>query len=143
MMYEEDAISLGDDEPIAHEPSADDEIDAMVLDRYNTTSMAMDAEASLFRQVPSARMLTDTDMLPLPVLYTPALYIASSHYNLSCRVSRNAYICSCLNNARCAGCKGKMVDDSELSGAFWLLDSGASHHFTGDIGDFASYNALK
>ena len=64
MMYEEDAISLGDDEPIAHEPSADDEIDVMVLDRYNTTSMAMDAEASLFRQVPSARMLTDTDMLP-------------------------------------------------------------------------------
>ena len=26
MMYEEDAISLGDDEPIAHEPFADDEI---------------------------------------------------------------------------------------------------------------------
>ena len=57
-MYEEDAISLGDDEPITHEPFADDEfdeIDAMVLDRYNATSMAMDAEASLFRQVPSAR----------------------------------------------------------------------------------------
>jgi len=36
-----------------------------------------------------------------------------------------------------------MADDSELSGAFWLLDSGASRHFTGDIGDFASYNALK
>jgi len=145
-MYEEDAISLGDDEPIAHEPFADDkfnEIDAMVLDRYNATSMAMDAEASLFRQVPSARVLTDTDTLPLHVLYTPALYIASSNYNMSCHVSRNAYICSCSNNARCAGCKGKMADDSELSGAFWLLDSGASRHFTGDIGDFASYNALK
>jgi len=36
-----------------------------------------------------------------------------------------------------------MVDNSELSGAFWLLDSGASRHFTGDIGDFASYNELK
>jgi len=37
-MYEEDAISLGDDEAIAHKPFADDkfnEIDAMVLDRYN------------------------------------------------------------------------------------------------------------
>jgi len=145
-MYEEDAISLGDDEPIAHEPFADnefDEINAMVLDHYNAMSMAMDAEASLFRQVPSARVLTDTDTLPLHVLYTPALYIASSHYNLSCRVSSNAYICSCLNNACCAGCKGKMADDSELSGAFWLLDSGASRHFTGDIGDFTSYNALK
>jgi len=145
-MYEEDAISLRDDEPIAHELFADDEfneINVMVLDRYNATSMAMDAEASLFRQVPSARMLTDTDMLPLHVLYTPALYIASSNYNMSCHVLRNAYICSCSNNARCAGCKGKMVDDSELSGAFWLLDSGASRHFTGDIGDFASYNALK
>jgi len=36
-----------------------------------------------------------------------------------------------------------MADDSELSGAFWLLNSGTSHHFTSDIGDFASYNALK
>ena len=31
-----------------------------------------------------------------------------------------------------------MADNSELSGAFWLLDSGASCHFTGDIGNFAS-----
>jgi len=145
-MYEEDAISLGDDEPFAHKPFADDkfdEIDMMVLDRYNAMSMVMDAEASLFRQVPSACVLTDTDTLPLHVLYTPALYIASSNYNMSCHISRNAYICSCSNNARCAGCKGKMADDSELSGAFWLLDLGASHHFTGDIGDFTSYNALK
>ena len=145
-MYEEDAISLGDDEPFAHEPFADDkfnEIDAMVLDCYNATSMAMDAEASLFRQVLSARVLIDTDTLPLHVRYTPALYIASSHYNLSCRILSKAYICSCSNNACCAGCKGKMVDNSELSGAFWLLDSGASRHFTGDIGDFTSYNALK
>ena len=53
-MYKEDAISLGDDEPITHEPFTDaefDKIDAMVLDRYNATSMAMDMEASLFRQV--------------------------------------------------------------------------------------------
>jgi len=145
-MYEEDAISLEDDEPFTHEPFADDEfdeIDVMVLDRYNVTSMVMGAEASLFRQVPSARVLTDTDTLPLHVRFMLALYIASSNYNLSCRVSSNAYICLCSNNARCAGCKGKMVDDSELSGAFWLLDSGASRHFTGDIGDFASYNALK
>jgi len=63
MMYEEDAISLGDDEPIAHELFADDEFDeinTMVLDHYNATSMVMDAEASLFRQVPSARVLIDT-----------------------------------------------------------------------------------
>ena len=143
-MYEEDAISLGDDEPIAHEPFADDEfneIDAMVLDRYNATSMAMDAEASLFRQVPSAHMLTNADTLPLHVRYTPSLYIASSIYNMSCRCSRNAYTCLCSDS--CVACKGKMVDDSELSGAFWLLDSGASRHFTGDIGDFASYNELK
>jgi len=145
-MYEEDAISLGDDELFAHEPFADDEFDeinAMVLDCYNTTSMAMDAEASLFRQVPSARVLTDTDTLPLHVLYTPALYIASSNYNMSCHISRNAYICSCSNNARCAGCKGKMANNSELSGAFCLLDSGTSHHFTGDIGDFRLLQCAK
>jgi len=145
-MYEEDAISLGDDEPFTHEPFTDDEfneINMMVLDHYNATSMAMDTEASLFRQVPSARMLINTDMLPLHVHYTPALYIVSSHYNMSCCISSKAYICSCSNNAHCAGCKGKMVDNSKLSGAFWLLDSGASRHFTSDIGDFASYNALK
>jgi len=97
-------------------------------------------------EVPSAHMLTDTDMLPLHVQYTPALYIVSSNYNLSCRVSSNAYICSCsheMSDARCARCKGKTANDSKLSGAFWLLDSGASCHFTGDIGDFTSYNALK
>jgi len=146
MMYKEDPISLGDDEPIAHEPFTDnefDEIDTMVLNRYNTMSMVRDAEASLFRQVPSACVLINTDMLPLHVHYPPALYIASSQYNMSCHILRRAYICSCSNNARCAGCKGKMVNDSELSGAFWPLDSGASCHFTGDIGDFASYNALK
>jgi len=149
-MYEEDAISLGDEEPIAHELFADNkfnEIDVMVLDCYNVMSMEMGAEASLFRQVPSARVLTDTDTLPLHVRYTPALYIASSNYNLSCCVSSSiAYSFLCLheiNDAHCAGCKGKMANRSELSGAFWLLDSGASHHFTGDIGNFASYNALK
>jgi len=145
-MYEEDAISIRDDEPIAHQPFADnkfDEINAMVLNRYNATSMAMDAEASLFRQVPSAHMLINTDMLPLHVRYTPALYIVSSQYNMSCCILRRAYICSCSNDAHCAGCKGKMANDSEQSGAFWLLDSGTSRHFTGDIGDFASYNELK
>jgi len=143
-MYEEDAISLGDEEPFAHKPFADDEfdeIDAMVLDHYNTMSMAMGVEASLFRQVPSAHMLTNADTLPLHVHYTPSLYIASSIYNMSCRCSRNAYTCSCLDS--CVACKGKMVDNSELSGAFWLLDSGTSRHFTGDIGDFASYSVLR
>ena len=148
-MYEEDAISLGDDEPFTHKLFTDDkfdEINVMVLNCYNTMSMAMGTQASLFRQVPSACMLTDTDTLPLRVLYTSALYIVSSNYNMSCHISKNAYICSCshkMNDAHCAGCKGKMVDDSELSGAFWLLDSGTSCHFTGDIGDFASYNVLK
>jgi len=144
MMYEEDAISLWDDEPITHEPFADDEfdeIDAMVLDHYNMTSMAMDAEASLFRQVPSAHMLINADTLPLHVRYMPSLYIVSSIYNMSCRSSRNAYTCSCLDS--CVACKGKMANNSELSGDFWLLDSGASCHFTGDIGDFTSYNVLK
>ena len=116
--YEEDAISLGDDEPFAHKPFADDkfdEIGVMVLDHYNAMSMAMGAEASLFRQVPSACMLTNTDMLPLHVRYMPSLYIASSNYNLSCHVpSSNAYSFLCLheiNDARCAGCKEKWLTE--------------------------------
>ena len=36
-----------------------------------------------------------------------------------------------------------MANSSEMSGAFWLLDSGASHHFTSDLRDFASYQELK
>jgi len=143
-MYEEDAISLGDEEPFTHKPFTDDkfnEINTMVLDRYNVMSMVMGAEASLFRQVPSAYMLTNTDTLPLHVCYTPSLYIVSSIYNMSCHCSRNAYTCSCSDS--CVACKGKMVDDSEPSGAFWLLDSGTSCHFTGDIGNFASYSELK
>ena len=36
-----------------------------------------------------------------------------------------------------------MADNSEISSAFWLLDSGASCHFTGNLGDFASYQVLK
>jgi len=37
----------------------------------------------------------------------------------------------------------KTCHGSELTGAFWLLDSGASCHFTSDLGDFASYQELK
>ena len=61
-MYEEDAISLGDDEPFTHELLADDEfneIDAMVLDCYNVMSMAMGTEASLFSQVCTFCTCTD------------------------------------------------------------------------------------
>ena len=36
-----------------------------------------------------------------------------------------------------------MADSSEMSGAFWLLDSGASCHFTSDLRGFASYQELK
>ena len=35
-----------------------------------------------------------------------------------------------------------MADKSFMSEQFWLLDSGASRHFTGDISDFASYQEL-
>ena len=149
MDVEEDTVSLGDEEerPFVYEDFTDsefDDIDEMVLDRYNAVSMNLGAEASLFRQVPPARTLTHTDTLPLHVRYMPALYIVSKYYNMSCRILSQAYICSHeIHDARCANCKGKMADGSEISGAFWLLDSGASRHFTGDLGDFASYQALK
>ena len=39
--------------------------------------------------------------------------------------------------------KGKMANSRKMSGAFWLLDSGASHHFTSNLRDFASYQELK
>ncbi|KIM62262.1 hypothetical protein SCLCIDRAFT_52699, partial [Scleroderma citrinum Foug A] len=134
MDVDEDTISLGDEEeqPFIYEDFTDsefNEINEMVLDCYNVVSMNLGVEASLFRQVPSARALTHTDMLPLHVRYTPAL---------------QAYICSHeIHDMHCANCKGKMADSSEISGAFWLLDSGASCHFTGDLGDFASYQVLK
>ncbi|KIM59847.1 hypothetical protein SCLCIDRAFT_49633, partial [Scleroderma citrinum Foug A] len=119
MDNEEDTISLGDKEqPFVYEDFTDsefDKVDAMVLDQYNAVSMNL------------------------------ALYIASNYYNMSCRVSSQAYnICSHeIHDMRCANCKGKMADGSEMSSAFWLLDSGASCHFTGDLRDFASYQELK
>ena len=36
-----------------------------------------------------------------------------------------------------------MADGSEMSDAFWLLDSGVSRHFTSDLRDFTSYQELK
>ena len=118
----------------------------MVLDHYNAVSMNLGTEASLFRQVPSARVLTCTDTLPLHVRYMLALYIASKYYNMSCHISSSAYNNFCsheIHDACCANCKGKMADGSEISDAFWLLDSGASRHFTSNLGDFASYQVLK
>ena len=91
MDVEEDTISLGDEEerPFIYEDFADSEfndIDEMVLDRYNVVSMNLGVEASLLRQVPSTCALTHTDVLPLHVRYTPALYIASKYYNMSCHI---------------------------------------------------------
>ena len=151
MDVKEDTVSLEDDEeqPFVYEDFTDskfDEIDEMFLDRYNTVSMNLGVEASLFRQVPSACALTYTDMLPLHVRYMPALYIVSNYYNMSCRVSSIAYsnICSHeIHDARCANCKGKMADGSKMCRAFWLLDSGTSCHFTSDLRDFASYQEHK
>ena len=151
MDVEEDTISLGDEEehPFIYKDFADSEfnnIDEMILDHYNAMSMNLGAEASLFRQVPSTHvLLTDADTLPLHVCFTPALYIASSNYNLLCHISSIAYnICLHeIHDAQCVNCKGKMADSSEMSGAFWLLDSGTSCHFTGDLRDFASYQELK
>ena len=148
MDVEEDTVSLGDEEePYIYENFIDDEfdeIDEMVLDHYNAVSMNLGVEASLFRQVPSACTLTHTDTLPLHVRYMLALYIASKYYNLSCRTLSQAYICLHeIHDARCANCKGKMADGSEITGTFWLLDSSVSRHFTGDLGDFASYHVLK
>ena len=113
---------------------------------YQMCLVCDSVEASLFRQVPSTRvLLTHTDMLPLHVRFTPALYIASSNYNMSCRVSSTAYnFCSPeIHDVRCVNCEEKMANGSEMSSTFWLLDSGTSCHFTSDLRDFTSYQELK
>ena len=140
MDVKEDTVSLGDDkDPFIYENFINNkfnEINEMVLDCYNAVSMNLGMEASLFRQVSSACVLTHADMLPLHVCYMLALYIASKYYNLSYCTLNQAYICSHeIHDAHCANCKGKMADGSEMSGAFWLLDSGMSYHFTGNLRD--------
>ena len=116
----------------------------MVLDRYNATLMDIGAEANLFRSVPSSpELAADTNYYTLDVRYTPALYVASSRsYNTSMCLA-NAICLHDIYDARCVKCKGKKADGSELQGAFWLLDSGASRHFTGNRDDFADYQALN
>ena len=140
-VYDEDTVSLGDDDD---DPFADmyDELDGMVLDRYNTTSMDIGAEANLFRSVPSSpEQAADTDYT-LDVRFTPALYIASSKMYNTSMYSANAICFHEVHDARCVKCKGKKADGSKLQGAFWPLDSGASRHFTGNRDDFADYQAL-
>jgi hypothetical protein len=44
-----------------------------------------------------------------------------------------------ITYSKCAKCKEKQVGTNKL----WLLDSGASFHFTNKIEDFAKYNPLK
>ena len=55
----------------------------------------------------------------------------------------NAICLHDIYDARCVKCKAKKADGSKFQGAFWLLDSGASHHFTGNRDDFADYQALN
>ena len=78
MDVEEDTISLGEkEEPYIYENFVDDEfdeIDKMVLDRYNVVSMNLGAEASLFRQVSSACTLTCTDTPFTCMLYAGTVY---------------------------------------------------------------------
>ena len=124
-VYDEDTVSLGNDDD---GPFADmyDELDGMVLDRYNATSMDIGAEANLFRSVPSSpEQASDTDYYTLDVHYTPALYVASSSMYNSSMCCANIICLHEIHDARCVKCKGKKADGSELQGAFWLLDSGA------------------
>ena len=140
-VYDEDTVSLGDDDD---NPFADmyDELDGMVLDRYNATSMDIGTEANLFRSVPSSpKQAADTNYM-LDVHFTPALYVASSRLYNTLMHSANAICFHEVHDARCVKCKGKKADGSKLQGAFWLLDSGASRHFTGNRDDFADYQVL-
>ena len=82
-VYDEDTVSLGDDND---DPFADmyDELDGMVLDRYNATLMDIGTEANLFRSVPSSPEQAADTNYTLDVRFTPALYVASSKlYNMS------------------------------------------------------------
>jgi hypothetical protein len=45
-----------------------------------------------------------------------------------------------ISYSKCAKCEGKQVG---ANNNLWLLDSGASFHFTNNIEDFAGYNPLK
>ena len=142
-VYNEDTISLGDDDD---DPFADmyDELDGMVLDCYNATSMDIGAEANLFRSVPSSpEQAADTNYYTLDVHYMLALYVASNRMYDTLTCLANTICLHDIYDARCVKCKGKKANGSELQGAFWLLDSGASRHFTGNRDDFADYQALN
>ena len=119
------------------------ELNGMVLDHYNATSMDIGAEANLFRSVPSSpEQAADTNYYTLDVCYTPALYVVSSRsYNMLMCLA-NAICLHDIYDARCVKCKGKKADGSELQGAFWLLDLGTSCHFTGNRDNLADYQVL-
>ena len=111
---EDTTVSLGNDDD---NPFADmyDELDGMVLDRYNATSMDIGTEANLFWSVPSSpKPAADTNYYMLDVRYMPTLYVASSRsYNTSMCLA-NAICLHDIYDARCVQCKGKKADGSEL-----------------------------
>ena len=112
-VYDEDTISLGDDDD---DPFTDmyDELDGMVLDCYNTTSMDIGAEANLFRSVPSSPEQAAGTNYTLDVRFTPALYVVSSRMYNTSMCHANIICFHEIHDARCVKCKGKKADGSEL-----------------------------
>src|SRR5258708_33440994 len=100
-----------------------------------------DTEACmLHHSVSLSTVHTSTALRPLP--RSPGLlkdglskYACINVHDLS------KYVCEHgLDFALCTSCKGKRT---ESNGALWILDSGASRHFTHEITDFIEYKPYE
>lgn len=123
--WADDNVSLGDDEDL------DNEI-AEIAGLYR--------QASLQQHDPSTNpfaLLTAAWIEPMEgerisgVVNTPFMSVVS--------LGEISDLCMhCVDFAKCAACKGKKA----VRAPMWLLDSGASRHFTSDINDFVEYEPL-
>ena len=70
------------------------------------------------------------------------LSIAACNYNCNPTIVPDNKCVHLRDFSACTKCKGKKSERS-LKSPFWILDSGASLHFTHDLNDFIEYHPLK
>lgn len=104
--------------------------------------MVDDADVDALGQVPpTSPSHNDANMLHIPL---PDLRVTLAGCN-PCIVSFDENICAhSLDYSQCAHCKGKGVASAQRSSSMpvWLLDSGASLHFTNNMDDFVEYEPI-
>ncbi|KAL0568456.1 hypothetical protein V5O48_013527 [Marasmius crinis-equi] len=138
------ALDMDQDTPLFEDSSSKDE-EAMDLDKELASAVGIDSVS-----LGSASADNDDDVRQVPFLKISSnadnMITQWAHLAAKCRRKQNNLyscirFCNFVNNhmSSCLQCKGKQSKNSSKD---WIVDSGASQHFTFDINDFAEYTPL-